>query len=299
MGLALAIPLIFGGLSPSSPIYQRSMAIGQFAAKMSAEQAAAQEAACMNGTAPDALRIIKARGKVRDLMADYWVRVKGGQSANISVLFHAGVKPGWSTDDLSRLASPADAGLKSDDARLAAHKDAFAARGLTLDEVRLNFILSGDMKSAIGQWAVLNGAGQISGLYDATFVQRKKAWKLTRLNWTGDGLGYRIPRQFCHMPGDVTPDRLAKARSARIAAEEALIKAEARRAKAEATLAATGPGPLLAIAEADANSALKAEGKARASVQDAAYALSSAEDGARREAEEDQRTLNWDARRGI
>jgi hypothetical protein len=52
MGLALAIPLIFGGLSPNSPIYQRSIAIGQFAAKMSAEQAAAQEAACMNGARP-------------------------------------------------------------------------------------------------------------------------------------------------------------------------------------------------------------------------------------------------------
>ncbi len=299
MGLALAIPLIFGGLSPSSPIYQRSMAIGQMAARISAEQAAAQERACMNGVAPDVLRIVKAKGKARDLMADYWVQVKGGQSVNVSALFHAGVKPGWSTDDPARLASPADAGLKSDDARLAAHSDAFAVRGLTLDEARLNFILSGDMKSAIGQWVVLNSAGQISGLYDATFVQRKKAWRLTRLQWTGDRLGYSIPRQFCHMPGDVTPDRLAKAQSARIAAEESLIKAEARREKAEATLATTEPGPLLAIAEADANSAREAEAKARAAVEDAAYALSSAEDRARREAEEDQRTLNWDARRGI
>jgi hypothetical protein len=84
--------------------------------------------------------------------------------------------------------------------------------GLTLDEVRVNFVLSGDQKSAIGQWAVLNGAGQIAGLYDATFIQRKKAWKLTRLQWTGDSIGFRPPRQFCHAPDDVMPHRLARAR---------------------------------------------------------------------------------------
>ncbi|MBK8629779.1 MAG: hypothetical protein IPN84_06120 [Sphingomonadales bacterium] len=299
MGLALAIPLIFGGLSPSSPIYQRSIAIGQFAAKLSAEQAAAQEAACLNGAPPDSLRIIKVKGKARDGFAAYWKRVQGGRPASVADLFHAGVKPGWITDDQSRLARPADAGLKSDDGTLAAHRDRFAGLGFTLDEARVNFVLSGDQKAAIGQWAVLNTAGQIAGIYDATFIQRKKVWKLTRLQWTGDSIGFRPPRQFCHAPDDVMPHRLARARAARIAAEEALVKAEARLAQAEAALAAARGEQLQALAQEDLERARKSEGEARASASSSAYALESAEQEAQSQKAADDRALQWQVQRGI
>lgn len=299
MGLALAIPLIFGGLSPNSPIYQRSMAIGQFAAKLGAEQAAAQEAACMNGTAPDALRVIKVKGKARDVMAEYWARVKGGKPANLSALFHTGMKPGWSTDDPVRLASPADTGLKSDDGRLSAHADAFVALGLKLDEVRLNFVLAGDQKSAIGQWAVLNGAGQIAGLYDATFVQRKKAWKLTRLQWSGANIAFRPPRQYCHMPEDVMPHRLANAKSARIAAEESLVKAEARVAQAEAALAAAKGEQLQALAQTDLDRARKSLSEAQSAAGNSAYRLDSVMREAQAQKAADDRALGASAQQGI
>lgn len=263
MGLAFAIPLIFGGLSPNSAIYRQSIAIGQAAARISAEHQAAEEAACMSGTAPPQLQLVEATGKARDLISAYWKKAGAGAPADVRPLFHSGVKPDWTVGDAAFLFSVGGT-AKADSAALKTLEDRFAKIGMRLDETRLNFTRSGDGKSAVGQWLVLNSADRPGGIIEVNFARRKKAWKMMKIAWSGDSIAFRHLRQFCHAPGDVMPYRLSTLQSARVAAEERLLKARKVAEEKDAAVLAASTPALKALAEQEAERAAKALAQADA-----------------------------------
>lgn len=275
MSIALAIPLIFGGLSTSSPVYQRSIAIGQFAGQMAAQQAAAAEEACMSGTPLMGKKRLKRVTAASKPVQAYWKAVTSGKPANLASLAATGtplpeVKANFVQEGNAFRWTPT---LQPQDrAALSAWLDPFVASGYSLAPASFGTTLAGDGKSATIIWPLLDQSGRTRARYAFRLVWQGSGWRMTGLDLHGPGQFIEPPAQYCHAEGDVTRHLITKAGNRRRAAVLSLASAEAKAWDAEAAAAALQGKDAAAYALAQ-----EAASKARREAEQARYAAESAE----------------------
>lgn len=187
---------------------------------------------CLAGTPPPDKEIAEARDPAPALMQAYFDAAQAGASRQ--ALFRPSKKASWSHGAVTVPLAAIDA-----------QADPLAKAGHRLDREPLRFVRSGDFQTAFGQWAVLDAAGGVAGVYDAQLQREKGEWKLLTLAVHGAGDAVEPVVQYCTAPGDVTKNGLTASADRvemlgkEIAKSQAkLEKDRARLAKAEADAAA-------------------------------------------------------------
>lgn len=184
------------------------------------ENAAAAEAACMNGTPMIASEVVEARQPAIETMRGYFADARAG--ASFAGRFHLDKRTRWSFG-----------GAHADMAGLAMQRDPFAGAGGALAAEPLGFARAGDGRSALLQWRVEGAAGAPIGTYTGLYARKAGLWRLSQLTLTSAS-AYAAPVvQYCHAPGDVMPYRLASTKYLRELAEKRFAKAEAKSKSAE------------------------------------------------------------------
>jgi hypothetical protein len=180
---------------------------------------------CMAGTAMSAPKIAEARGPAPAVMQAYFRAAQGGGLK--SAVFHLDKNTRWQ-------AGGATAGSLDLDRQ----SDPLAAPGNTLEAEPLRFYRGGTGATALGQWAVLDAAGQVAGVYTGFFTRAKKAWRLRELTVSQAGETVAPAAQYCRKPGDVIEHRLTANKTWRESAQKSVDEARAKLAGAEAKDAA-------------------------------------------------------------
>ena len=197
--------------------------IGQMVGNMIAQQqAAAQEAACMNGQPMTADEVAEARAPADALMRAYFSAI------------HSGSAPRSSFFALDAKARFTALGKSVDRAAIDRLGEPLAGAAPTLDAEPLGFVRSGLDATALGQWAVRDAQGRIAGVYTGFFVRKLGEWKLRTLAFETPAEYAGPAEQFCHAPGDVLPYRLATGERMAAWHEKRLAKAEAKSEQARA-----------------------------------------------------------------
>lgn len=186
---------------------------------------------CMTGTAPPEGEIAEARDPAPDLMQTYFAAAQSGRA--MTAAFRDKNKASWTHLGTTVL-----------HAEINAQTDPLAVAGNRLDPEPLRFFRAGNFQSAQGQWAVLDAAGTIVGVYDAVFKREKGVWKIDSLTVFGADETVGPAVQYCMEPGDVTEHKLEVAGNqieffeTEIAkSEEKLVRERERLAAAEERLA--------------------------------------------------------------
>jgi len=187
---------------------------------------------CLTGSPPPENEIDEARLPAPDVMTDYFNAAQNGGS--ISRAFRESKKSKWTHGETSVAYDQIDA-----------QEDPLAVTGNSLEREPLRFFRAGDFQTAHGQWLVRDGAGAVTGVYDARFKRRRSEWKLHELTVLGADEKVVPAMQYCIEPGDVADHKVESA-DTRIEfltkniekSEVKLVKDRQRLADVEAKLAA-------------------------------------------------------------
>ncbi|MEO1044007.1 MAG: hypothetical protein AAFX04_01050 [Pseudomonadota bacterium] len=181
---------------------------------------------CITGTAPPEKEIDEARLPAPQVMQRYFdAALNGGRK---SAAFRDSRKTEWIAAGVTVLSADIDGA-----------SDPIAITGHRLEPQPLRFFRAGDYRTALGQWAVVNDAGDIVGVYDGLFQRQQGKWKLQKLTVYGADDVVAPAMQYCAEPGDVTAHRLSVSQQQLEAQKKRVAKAEASLAKAEIKLAAS------------------------------------------------------------
>lgn len=175
---------------------------------------------CMAGTAMSDAKVAEARTPAPGVMQAYFAAAQAGGAK--SAAFHLDKNTAWKAGGVS-------AGMVDLDRQ----SDPLAVAGNVLQPEPLRFYRGGTGATALGQWAVLDGQGQVAGLYTGLFTRVKKVWKLRELTVSRADDTVEPAAQFCRKPGDVMESRLSSTKTWRENAQKSVE--EARRKLAEAT----------------------------------------------------------------
>ena len=180
----------------AGPVHAQAW-IGQMVGDMMAQQqAAANEAACMGGAAPEDKEIEEALVQANGAFQSYYEAQQSGSAAR-SAFFAMDSKARWTHGETVLKKSNLDSST-----------DFLAKAGLKMDPQPFAFYRSYIDAKAMGQWPVRDEAGSVVGVYNAFFVRKLGGWKLRQLTLE-EAAEYSGPvTQFCHEPGDVLPHRL-------------------------------------------------------------------------------------------
>ncbi len=250
-------------ISVASPAFGQAW-IGEFAARLASEQRQArEESMCMSGRAPETSALEAAFLSSSASMRLYWTTLERRPSAAIGAQFHKGKNSRWA-DGLTII--PMLPGTVV--------TDPFVSQGAGRSFHLNRFILAGDETTARGHWRVLDGAGQVIGIYDGIFKRSQGEWRLWQLRLLPAQNGQERLVQYCHQLGDVEVHKVKMAEmrladalkwEARMAKRAAQAKIESDKAAAAYAKSGKGnpkstPGQKAALAAQkmeDANSSLR------------------------------------------
>lgn len=203
--------------------------IGQVVGHMAAQQqAAAQEAACMNGQPMPADEIAEALAPADALMRTYFTAMHDGSAPRSSF---------FALDGKARFTA---LGKSVDRAAIDQLAEPLLGTAPALDAEPLGFVRSGLDATALGQWAVRDAQGRVAGIYTGFFVRKLGEWKLRTLTVEASNEYAGPVEQFCHAPGDVLPHRLATGQRLVEWRGKRLAKAEAKAARLAEAAAKAG-----------------------------------------------------------
>ena len=229
-GISLATALLAQPGSASAQAW-----IGQIVGDMMAREAAyAAELRCMAGEAMPPNEVAEARDPAPAVMRGYWTAVSVGQSP--AAAFQINRKTTWTSGS-----------TVLNQTGLGKAVDPFARGGMRFTEAPIGFVRAGDGQSALGQWLVEDRPGHRGGIYQALLRRQGGVWKLSTLELV-DARSWVDPvAQYCHIPGDIIPARVAQAQAAVERAERREVKAAKKagetRRKAEQAAAARERSP--------------------------------------------------------
>lgn len=176
---------------------------------------------CMTGTPMAAPKVLEARTPSLAIMHTYFRAAQTG--APKSAAFHLDAKAKWT-----------GGGATAGQMEIDRQADPLADQRLVLEAEPLRFYRGGSGATALGQWAVLDGQGQVAGVYTAFFTRAKKEWKLRDLTLSGADETVAPIAQYCVKPGDVIEHRLSSTKKWRESAQKSVNDAQEKLAAANA-----------------------------------------------------------------
>ena len=227
---ALAVPATFVFAAPASAQYMPHLDPNTYI--LATMQNGNGANFCMTGAPPPDDEIDEARLPAPGVMQAYFDAAQTGGA--LSPSFRESKKSQWSHGSLTVPFEQIDT-----------QTDPLAAQGNRLDPEPLRFFRAGSFQTATGQWAVMDGAGAVAGVYDAQFRRQSGEWKLQRLSVVEAAETLKPAMQYCMEPGDVTEhkiefstNRIANLEKQIAKQEGKLVRDNDRLAQAEAKLAA-------------------------------------------------------------
>jgi hypothetical protein len=210
---SLMIPLTFGGLSTRSPVYQRAIAIGNFAGQLAGQQAQSAENSCMSGTPVSLAQHGQAQAAAHKMITRYWQHASNKAPDQLPPLFTADGRINRN-DGTQTISIPLDVRLL----------DPFATTGAMLLPAPVSFTIAGDGRSAIGQWEVHEANGQLRGTYVASFKGKGDTWLISALEAVSPHLFVEPLVRYCHTPGDIIEHLMVNAKTSVELAEKELAE---------------------------------------------------------------------------
>ena len=195
------------------------------------------DVACQKGTPPAANAVAATKQVAMTQIRGYWDALSSGGSPLGFFLVdkHAHWTFGTTVLDKKTLGSI---------------KDPFVVPGSDLVTEPAGYALAGDGLTAVGQWHVRDGTGQLVGTYQATFNMTKQQPRISTLQLVEPQSWIDPVAQYCHKPGDVLGYRMKHAREGVAFGEprlanarqvEANARAKADKAKSNADAAPGNP----------------------------------------------------------
>ena len=182
------------------------------------------DVACQKGTPPAANAVAATKQVAMTQIRGYWDSLSSGGSPLGFFLVdkHAHWTFGTTVLDKKTLGSI---------------KDPFVVQGSDLVTEPAGYALAGDGLTAVGQWHVRDGNGQMVGTYQATFNMTKQQPRISTLQLVEPQRWIDPVAQYCHKPGDVLGYRLKLAREGVAFGEPRLTNARQVEANARAKAA--------------------------------------------------------------
>ncbi len=221
---SLLISLTFGGLSTKSPVYQRAIAIGNFAGQLAGQNAQAAENICMSGTPVSRTQHLQAQDAAHQLVARYWQHASNKAPDQMPPLFTADGRINRN-DGTQTMSIPLNVQLL----------DPFATAGVVIGPAPVSFTIAGDARSAIGQWEVREANGRLRGTYVASFKGKGDRWLISGLEAISPHLFVEPLIRYCHVSGDIVYHLIANAKTSVELAEKELAEKLAKEKAARGT----------------------------------------------------------------